>query len=187
MFTVYVCNKNYAENASQFLSLFLGAIVKVLKLITTAPDLNEEQQQNLDDILKLHASIYLIHRRPSTSDGLSAFFEHLKEVYNVSVKSVQKGSLIITVQCPTLKSLERLWSDYQSGCLNDIAERFLVTDELKGKLGLDNIRLKITIEKENYLICKKAFMENPGELGNLDGAVIGNRSFGFIYTRFGQG
>ena len=114
----------------------------------------------MDDILKLHASIYLIHRRPSTSAGLSAFFEHLEEVYNVSVKSVQKGSLIITVQCPTLKSLERLWSDYQSGCLNDVAERFLVTDELKGNLGLDNIRLKITIEEENYFICKKALIEN---------------------------
>ena len=140
----------------------------------------------MDDILIIHANKYLIHRRPSTADDLSAFFKYLMEVYNLSVTSVQKGSFIITVQCPTLKSLERLWSDYQSGCLNAIAERFLVTDELKGNLGLDNIRLKITIEEENYLICKKAFVENSGELDNLDGAVIGNRSFSFIY-RFSQG
>ena len=57
--------------------------------------------------------------------------------------------------------------DYQSGCLNGIAERFLVTDELKRKLGLDNIRLKTTIEEENYLICKNAFIENSGEWGYL--------------------
>ena len=82
----------------------------------------------------------------------------------MSVKSVQKGSLILTVECPTLESLERLWNDYQSGCLNDIAESYLVTDELKRKLELDHVRLRITIEEENYLICKKALMEISGEL-----------------------
>ncbi|XP_073237499.1 uncharacterized protein [Porites lutea] len=73
---------------------------------------------------------------------------------------VKSGSLIITVQCLTLKSLESLWNDYCSGYLNDIVERFLVTDEIKRKLGMDNVRLKTTIEEEKYLICKKAFLEN---------------------------
>ncbi|CAH3193299.1 unnamed protein product, partial [Porites evermanni] len=141
-----------------------GAIVKVLKLIISAPDLSDEQQENLDDILELHASKYLIHHSPSTPEGLSAFFEHLVEVHNVTVKSVQKGSLILTVECPTLESLERLWNDHQPGCLNDIAESDLVTDELKRKLELDHVRLRITIEQENYLICKKALMEISGEL-----------------------
>ena len=98
----------------------------------------------------------------------------------MSVKSVQKGSLIITVECPTLESLERLWNDYQSGCLNDIAESYLVTDELKRKLGLDHVRLRITIEEENYLICKKALMEISGELGSLYRAFWGKMYFGLI-------
>ena len=98
----------------------------------------------------------------------------------MSVKSVQRGSLIITVECPTLESLERLWNDYQSGCLNGIAERFLVTDELKRKLGLDHVRLRITIEEENYLICKKALMEISGELGSLYRAFLGNMYFGLL-------
>ncbi|CAH3027125.1 unnamed protein product, partial [Porites evermanni] len=75
---------------------------------------------------------------------------------------VKTGSLIITVQCPTLESLASLWNGYCSGYLNDVVESFLVTDELKRKLGLNNVRLKTTIEGENYLICKKAFMENSG-------------------------
>ncbi|KAM7440847.1 hypothetical protein ABFA07_010016 [Porites harrisoni] len=81
---------------------------------------------------------------------------------------VESGSVIITVQCPTLESLESLWNDYQSGHLNDIAETFLVTDELKRKLGMQNIRLKTIIEEENYLICKKAFMEISGVATNTE-------------------
>ena len=89
------------------------------------------------------------------------------------VMMVKTGSLIITVQCPTLESLESLWNGYCSGYLNEVVESFLVTDELKRKLGLDKIRLKTTIEQENYLICKKAFMENSGELGILSRAFLG--------------
>ena len=98
----------------------------------------------------------------------------------MSVKSVQRGSLIITVECPTLESLERLWNDYQSGYLNDIAESTLVTDELKRNLGLDHVRLRITIEEENYLICKKALMEISGELDSLHRAFWRNMYFGLI-------
>ena len=89
----------------------------------------------------------------------------------MAVLSVESGSLIITVRCPTLESLERLWNDCRSGYLNDIAERFLVTDELKRKLGLDTVRLTVTIEQENYLICNKALMDKPGELGSPKKAV----------------
>ena len=127
----------------------------------------------MDDILEFHASKYLIRHSPSTPEALSALFDHLVEVYNLSVESVQKRSLILTVECPTLESLERLWDDYQSGCLNDIAESYLVTDELKRKLELDHVRLRITIEEENYLICKKALMEISGELGSLYRAFLG--------------
>ena len=91
----------------------------------------------------------------------------------MAVMMVKTGSLIITVQCPTLESLESLWNGYCSGYLNEVVESFLVTDELKRKLGLDKVRLKTTIEQENYLICRKAFMENSGELAILSRAFLG--------------
>ena len=93
---------------------------------------------------------------------------------------VQPGSLIITIQCPSLESLESLWNGYCSGYLNDIVERFLVTDELKRKLRIDNVGLKTTIEEQNYLVCKKAFMENSGEFGSLKSAFLGNMHFALI-------
>ena len=85
-----------------------------------------------------------------TPDSIKAFTEYLEKAFNLAILMVESGSVIITVQCPNLESLESLWNDYQSGHLNDIAETFLVTDELKRKLGMQNIRLKTTIEEENY-------------------------------------
>ena len=75
--------------------------------------------------------------------------------------SVRKGSIVIILECPTLESLEHLWSDYCSGHLDKVAERYLVRDEIKEKLNLETICVKTTIDEENYLNCKKALMELP--------------------------
>ena len=108
--------------------------------------------------------MYTKYRKVSTAEGVAALIAHIQDTYNLSLKSVGVGSLEITFQCPSLESLERLWSYYQSGHLNDIAERYLVTDEIKRKLNLETVRLKTTIEEENYLICKKILMEKACEL-----------------------
>ena len=76
--------------------------------------------------------------------------------------AVKVGSLEIIVECPTLRSLEHLWNDYLSGHLNKVAERYLVTDEMKTKLGLETINLKATIDEENYLACRKFLTKIPG-------------------------
>ena len=47
--------------------------------------------------------------------------------------------------------------------LNKVTERHLVTNEMKKKLNLRTIKLKITIEEENYLKCKKVLKECSGE------------------------
>ena len=98
---------------------------------------------------------------------MSGLIEHIQETYNLALKSVGVRSLEISFQCPSLESLERLWSDYQSGHLNDIAKRYLVTDDIKKKLNLKNVRLKVTIEDENYRICKMDLMEEPCEFRSL--------------------
>ena len=107
--------------------------------------------------------MYTKYRRVSTPDGVSALIEHIQDTYNLVLRSVGVGSLEITFRCPSLESLESLWSDYQSGNLNDVAERYLVTDDIKKKLNLENVRLKTIIEEENYLICKRVLMEKSCE------------------------
>ncbi|CAH3018003.1 unnamed protein product, partial [Porites evermanni] len=145
-------------------SVVTTALIKVL-ISSNTQDLTVEQQRILNEELEQLVNKYRRHQDLSSLpfdtsvDRLTKFIEKTFEAIVMMVKS---GSLIITVQCPTLKSLESLWNGYCSGYLNDIVERFLVTDELKRKLGMDNVRMKTTIEEENYLICKKAFMENSG-------------------------
>ena len=73
------------------------------------------------------------------------------------------SSLIITFECQSLKSLELLWSDYLSGHLDKMAEWYLVTDEVKEKLNLETIRVKTTIEEENYWNCRKVLTESSGK------------------------
>ena len=63
-----------------------------------------------------------------------------------------------------LESLESLWNDYQSVHLNHIAERYLVTDDIRRKLNFENVRLKTTIDEENYKMCEKILKEKSWEL-----------------------
>ena len=79
----------------------------------------------------------------------------------MSLVTVGIGSIIFTVECPTLDSLEYLWSDYLSGELDKVAVRCFVTDDMKKKLNLDTIGLKTIIEEENYLNCLKVLRELP--------------------------
>ena len=141
-------------------------MIEVLISLNTQ-DLTVAQQRILKEELERSVHKYRRHQDLSSlpvDSSVARLTEFLKKVYEVAVMMVKSGSLIIIVRCLTLESLESLWNGYCSGYLNDIVERFLVTDEIKRKLGMDNVRLlKTTIEEENYLTCKKAFIENSGE------------------------
>ena len=122
-------------------------------------DLSNEQEEIVHEILSRQIQVYIKHRKVTTPDGVSALIEYIRKTYNLALESVGVGSLEIKFRCPTLESLEQLWSDYQSGHLNDIAERYLVTDDIRKRLNLENVRLKTNIEDENYRNCRKILME----------------------------
>ena len=54
--------------------------------------------------------------------GLGAMTESIIKTYGLLLKNCQMGSLIITFNCQSIESLERLWSDYLSGHLDEMAE-----------------------------------------------------------------
>ena len=135
----------------------------------TTRDLSSELEDVVDRMLRQHLEDYLKHNKTtklSTANGLSDFFKHLENSYNFSLTTVGLGSLVIEGQCPDLQSLEHLWNDYRAGVLNEDAERFLVTDEIKREINLETVKLKTIIEVDNYLVCKKALTEKSGELGH---------------------
>ena len=93
---------------------------------------------------------------------LNGFICYLKEVRKVLFVEARPGSLIITVECNSLQILEELWDDYCSGQLNEMAQAFLVTEEVIRAFGLINVKLTSTIEEEEYKACREYFLERPG-------------------------
>ena len=111
--------------------------------------MNEEQKKDFYDLLMPHASKFMESRNYSKVKvtGGRAFVEFLEKEYSVTRVALNKDSLIIILNCKTLKGLDQLWKDHLSGHLNNAAEWYLVTDEMKTKLNLRKINLRTTIEK----------------------------------------
>ena len=142
--------------------LFSDCLIK-FKVETVG--LNEEQKKYVYDMSITQATTFVESHNYSKvkATGVRALLEFLETIYRVSRQALNVGSLIISLNCKTLKSLDQLWNDRLSGHLNKVAERYLVTDEMKKKLNLRTINLKTTIEEENYLNCRKVLMECSGE------------------------
>ncbi|XP_015761223.1 PREDICTED: uncharacterized protein LOC107340384 [Acropora digitifera] len=131
-------------------------------IIDTATDLNEEQKEIVYRILMYESSLFFGSRNYSEmkETSLRDFLEFLKEAYKVFPHALNKGSLIVSLNCKTLKGLDQLWNDYLFGHINKVAERYLVTDEMKTKLNLRKINFQTSIEEENYLKCRKVLLES---------------------------
>ena len=121
----------------------------------------------MDRMLRQQLKAYLEYNKRnklSTASGLSDFIKQVENTYKFTLMSVGVESLVIKGQCPDLQSLESLWNDYCSGVLNEAAERFSVTDDMKKEINLVTLKLKTIVEEEGYFTCKKAVMEKSGEL-----------------------
>ena len=106
-------------------------------------------------IMNSVASKYLNNRNLSTPEDRSDFIRYLKEVREVLVVDCQSGSLIITVECVSLKTLEDLWQDYCTGNLGRVVQECLVTEDILKELGLSEIKLITTIDEKDYKDCQK--------------------------------
>ena len=99
--------------------------------------------------------------------GVGAFLEYLELTYDVSCVTFNLGSLIISLDCKTLKGLDKLWNDHLSGHLGKVSKKHLVSDEMIKNLNLRTVNFKTVIDKENYLNCRKVFMELSSECKNF--------------------
>ena len=106
-------------------------------------------------ILSLIASKYLNNLNPSTPEDFNGFIRYMKEVREVILLDCKPGSLIITVECGSLKILEELWQDYCTGNLGRVVQECLVTEDILKELGLSEIKLITTIDEKDYKDCQK--------------------------------
>ena len=115
------------------------------------------------EVLNLAASKYLKTIDPSKPEDLNGFVFYLEKVRKTLIVDTQSGSLIITVECSSLEILDELWYDYCSGFLNEMAQKFLVTDEVLKELGLTEVKLTTTILEEDYRACREYLLRHSGE------------------------
>ena len=106
-------------------------------------------------ILNFIASKYLNNLNPSTPEDFNDFILYMEKVRKVVLVGCTSGSLIITVECGSLKILEELWQDYCTGNLGRVVQECLVTEDILKELGLSEIKLITTIDEKDYKDCQK--------------------------------
>ena len=101
------------------------------------------------EVLNLVASKHLETENLKTQP----FVLYLWNKRKVRIVGVEVGSLIITLEITSLESIEGLWMDYCTGYLNEMAQKFLVTEEILKELDITMVTLTITIQEQEYRNC----------------------------------
>ena len=89
----------------------------------------------------------------------------MKEVRKVIVDDIKTGSLIFTLECGSVQILDDLWEDYCTGHLNEVAQQYLVTDDILEEFGLSSLKLTSNIKEEDYKACRQRLVTNEGGYG----------------------
>lgn len=110
---------------------------------------------------------------PSKEEEKNKFIDYMERVRRTLVVGYNVGSLIITLQCSSLQILEQLWEDYCTGHLNQMAQQFLVTEDILEFFGLAEVKLTATIFEEEYRACREYLLRLSGRMelnyiGHLD-------------------
>ena len=116
----------------------------------------EDLQAHRERILLLIAENLLQTTPPRFPEEHNEFMQYMKEM-KLIFSGCSRGSLVITVKCESLMILEDLWTDYSSGHLGEVVQNCFVTEKILKELNLAELRLKTTIDIEEYNACKMFF------------------------------
>ena len=144
----------------------LPGVVQGVPLVGPAPSSQPQivtTSESTQEVLNMIASKYFQILDPSTPEELNGFIEYMKKVREVIIVDVKTGSLIITVECSSLQILDELWIDYETGHLNEMAQKYLVTEDVLKAFGLTELKLKTTIVEEEYRACREVFLTSLGK------------------------
>ena len=127
---------------------------------TASGSVSYSQKEHLNALEKeIFLSIvqnYLQTTPPQSPEEHSRFMEYTQKM-RLIITGVAVGSLVITVRCESLMILEELWTDYSSGHLGEVVQNCFVTEKILKELNLAELRLKTTMDIEEYNACKMFF------------------------------
>ena len=118
------------------------------------------------DVLCKIAWNYLVYTPPRNREEQNEFKDYLKEVGTL-ITGLKFRSLVITVKCDSLKSLEELWKEYSCGLLGKMVQDCFVTEKILKELNLAELKLKATMDLEEYNAYKLYFLEKDALKGQL--------------------
>ena len=102
-----------------------------------------------------------------SDEKFPAYLRRVKLIQDSRPTEESDNSLRVSVVCENPEILEQLWQDYRSGYLNVVAEKCLLTDDIKRMFRLTSVKLKTTILEEDYLACKDSLLNNTGGLRDI--------------------
>ena len=118
------------------------------------------------EVLCLIVRNYFYYTPPRNREERDEFEKHLEKVGTL-ITGYKVGSLVITVKCDSLKSLEELWKEYSCGLLGKMVQDCFVTEKILKELNLAELKLKTTIDIEEYKAYKLYFLEKEALKGQL--------------------
>lgn len=125
------------------------------------PNVEKEAVPSPQDVLCLISKRYLQNVKPSTKEDFNEFLQFIERAGAVFLGATT-GSLIVMIECGSLEILEGLWEDYRTGYLNEVAQKFLVTEEILKVFGLAQVKLSSTIKEEEYKTCRELLLKASG-------------------------
>ena len=100
----------------------------------------------------------------SSFTELPTYLRHVTVTQDPEPIKERDNSVRFSVECRDLESLERLWSDYRSGRLDWMAEKCLLTDDIKNRFHVESVTLETSILEEDYLAYKEYLLKNSRKL-----------------------
>ena len=142
-----------------------------------------EAAPNVQEVLNFIALKHFKKVDPSKPEELYGFLQYLKEVRKVLVLEWKVGSLILTALCSSLEILDSLWYDYCTGHLNDMAQKYLVTEDVLKEFDLTELKLTTTIQMEEYIAAQKFFLQGSGEhIQSVSESCLLPNKYGIVFV-----
>lgn len=113
-----------------------------------------------EEIFSHIASHFMRPSPPKFRAEQDAFLDYLQRI-SVVLTGVSKGSVIITVICTSLEILETLWKECNTGHMDEVAQKLLITNDVIREFG--NVKITVTILEEEYIACRAYFVQLSGK------------------------
>ena len=125
----------------------------------SAHNVGDENLKDSNQNFEADVLMFLNCNTFSPTKGMGDFLKHIEDSFNLRTKALGFSCLEIGLECANAEGLKRLWMDYESGHLNETAERCLLTDEVTENPQMKDVRVKTVIKDGEYFACKKSFFE----------------------------